>query len=432
MTARTRGRTRAVALVSAVVCAGGLSAVAAPAGAAGTPWVRHTIASGWRGADGVHLGDVNGDGRDDVTSGWEQEGIVTVSLHPGGTGAGPWPTVTVGSRLHGVEDAQFVDVDGDGALDVVSACECRRLTVHFGPTDPGRVLDPSAWESVTLAESVGFQRWIKVAIADVDGDGRADIVGGGKANPATVGWFRAPADPRDGAAWPYAAMSPVAWTMSLVPRDVDGDEDTDVVLSDRLPIIEPDGHRRYELRGSRWLENLGGGAGWVNHPIGFGGGEHKFLHIVDVDGDGGDDVLDGVSGATYNRSYLRRNTDRWLAWEVTEIPQPAGVGQYLDVAADDVDRDGDRDLVFSYSHADGDLSGVALLAAVPGGGWERREVSGPVGTKFDNVVLHDVDLDGDLDAITSEQVEQLGVIWYENPTYSSLRASRARTSSASG
>jgi hypothetical protein len=23
----------------------------------------------------------------------------------------------------------------------------------------------------------------------------------------------------------------------------------------------------------------------------------------------------------------------------------------------------------------------------------------------------------DLDAITSEQVEQLGVIWYENPTY---------------
>jgi hypothetical protein len=30
-------------------------------------------------------------------------------------------------------------------------------------------------------------------------------------------------------------------------------------------------------------------------------------------------------------------------------------------------------------------------------------------------VLSDLDEDGDLDAITSEQVEQLGVIWYENP-----------------
>ena len=52
----------------------------------GTPWERHTIAAGsatLRGSDGVHLADINGDGRFDVVSGHEQSHKVSVSLHPG-------------------------------------------------------------------------------------------------------------------------------------------------------------------------------------------------------------------------------------------------------------------------------------------------------------------------------------------------------------
>jgi hypothetical protein len=82
----------------------------------------------------------------------------------------------------------------------------------------------------------------------------------------------------------------------------------------------------------------------------------------------------------------------------------------------DLDLDGDLDLVLSHSHADGDLSGVVWLAAQQDGSWLRGEVSGSPGTKYDNVSLEDVDLDGDLDIVTSEQIDQLGVVWYENPT----------------
>ena len=378
-----------------------------------TPWTRHTVASGPRGADGVDLGDVDGDLLQDITTAWEEAGVVTVSRHPGEPSE-QWQTVPVGTGLHGVEDAVFADVDGDGNLDVVSACECRKVVVHFGP-ESSEMLDPEAWQPVVLSASLGLQRWIKVDVEDIDGDGRADIVGGGKASPASVGWFRAPADPRDGSAWTYAPMSEVGWTMSLMAMDVDEDGDVDVVLSDRIPIRYPDQTIEYGLRGSRWLENTGDGVGWVNHPIGFGRGQHKFLHVADFDGDGADDVLDGVSGASYNRTYLRRNLGQWGPWAETEIPQPEGVGQYQDVKSGDIDLDGDLDLVFSYSHADGEPSGVVWLAAAGDGTWQRGEISGPAGTKFDNVVLYDVDGDYDLDVITSEQIEQLGVVWYENP-----------------
>lgn len=385
----------------------------APAHASDTPWVRRTIAAGWRGADGVHLADANGDGQLDVATGWEEAGIVTVSLHPQGPATGPWPTVAIATRLFGVEDAVFADVDGDGRLDVVSACECRRIVVHFAPQDPLRYLEPAAWTSVVIAASTGFQRWIKVALADVDGDGRTDIVGGGKVNPASVGWFRAPANPRDGNAWTYAVASPVSWTMSLSARDLNGDGRTDILLSDRSYIINPDGTRRYDLRGSRWLEQTGNG--WENRTIGFGGGETKFLHVADYDGDGREDVLDGVSGPTYNKTFLRRNLGQWGPWQETPIPQPGNVGWYQDVKTGDLDGDGDLDLVFSYSHADGGLSGAVWLRRAAGGTYERHEISGPEGTKFDNVELVDVDGDGDLDVITTEQIEQLGIIWYENP-----------------
>jgi len=43
-------------------------------------------------------------------------------------------------------------------------------------------------------------------------------------------------------------------------------------------------------------------------------------------------------------------------------------------------------------------------------------VSGPEGVKYDLVALVDLDGDGDLDVITTEETANLGVIWYENPT----------------
>jgi hypothetical protein len=121
------------------------------------------------------------------------------------------------------------------------------------------------------------------------------------------------------------------------------------------------------------------------------------------------------------------NNGGWQSWTQVVIPEPSGVGHCQHITFANVDNAGVLDLGITYSHAGEPLSGVIWLhntgtAAAPV--WERGEISGNQngdGIKFDNLVWYDIDNDGDLDAVTSEQHEPnppgpgLGVIWYENP-----------------
>jgi hypothetical protein len=48
-------------------------------------WQRHVIDDASRGADGIRLADVNGDGLPDIAAGWEEGGTVRAYLNPGPT-----------------------------------------------------------------------------------------------------------------------------------------------------------------------------------------------------------------------------------------------------------------------------------------------------------------------------------------------------------
>ena len=82
---------------------------------------------------------------------------------------------------------------------------------------------------------------------------------------------------------------------------------------------------------------------------------------------------------------------------------------------------GRMDLVFTCEGAN-DKSGVVWLSQSPSKPltsfeWTAHEISGTEkGIKFDLIQLLDLDADGDLDVITCEERDNLGVIWYENPT----------------
>lgn len=386
-------------------------------------WARHTIDDSSLGADGVRLADINGDGRLDITSPWEQGGQVRVYLNPGPDGLRErWPAVTVG-EVGDPEDAVFVDLDADGNMDVVSSCEgvTRSMFVHWGPADRGRLLDPDAWTTEELPAASGVARWMFALPAQIDGKHGTDLIAGAKGDGAQIGWFEAPADPRDLAAWEFHALYDAGWIMTIRQQDVNLDGDPDIVATDRTG----------ERRGALWLENPGqnsvAGTRWDEHRIG-PVGEYEAMHnaVADLDADGLEDLLVAVKGEPIR--YHRRTRRQPPSWETHLIEIPAGAAGGKAVKVADVDLDGQADLIVSCEHATDGKIGVYWLdhgGDPTGAKWMPTSISGPEGFIYDLLQMTDLDGDGDLDVLTLEekgpylaegfQGRELGVIWYENP-----------------
>ena len=373
---------------------------------AGKPWRRYTIDNSSRGADGVKLIDVNTDGRPDVVTAWEEGGAIRVYYNEGRVGVrSEWPKVTVGS-VKSPEDAVFADLDADLAFDVVSACEGdeRALYIHWAPKDFDRYFDPSAWTTGLIPASKNRMMWMFVQPMQVDGRNGVDLIAGGKGPGAELGWMEAPANPRELGAWRWHPLRKAGWIMSIHTLDMDGDGDLDLLLSDR----------KGDRTGVYWLENPGRSRAatepWPEHEIGSRGSEVMFIDVADFDGDGLHDIIAAVKPReTHVHRRLSRNGRQW-ATEKISWPDTVGTAKAIRVA--DLNNDGQVDLVYSAEQAAGELRGVAWRNAKNG---TVYDISGAPGTKYDLIELYDFDADGDLDLLTTEEADGLGVVWYENP-----------------
>ncbi len=388
-------------------------------------WKRHTIDNSSRGADGVRLRDVNGDGLPDIATGWEEGGVVRVYLHPGYASAKQrWPAVTVG-EVKSPEDAVLVDLDGDGACDVVSSCEGRVRTMffHWAPRlgdqqsaaqQPPKFLDPAAWTTEAVAVTKDQQSWMFALPMDVDGRHGVDLIVGSKGAGGGIGWLESPVDARDVTLWKYHRLRDAGWIMSLEAFDMDQDGDLDIVFSDRKGI----------RRGVFWLANPGqeqarANAVWRELPIGALDREVMFLD-VQADPLGLPHIAVAVKPTSAVMFSMTRPADV-PCWDATEYKlPPTGIGTAKSVRITDFKT---GQFVFSCEQASGGRTGVVEVRPINSSESDQmtpesfsiHDISGPTGVKYDLLQLVDIDGDGDRDVVTCEERDNLGVFWYENP-----------------
>ncbi|MGF6425632.1 FG-GAP-like repeat-containing protein [Bradyrhizobium elkanii] len=129
------------------------------------------------------LADINGDGRSDII-GFGEAGTYIALASSGGFSAAKFSLSNFGQdQGWGSTDRylrKVADVNGDGRADVVGFGQAGTYVAHANPNDG---LDPAIFSLSNFGPNQGWSSADRFprSVADVNGDGRADIVGFGQA-----------------------------------------------------------------------------------------------------------------------------------------------------------------------------------------------------------------------------------------------------------
>jgi len=279
---------------------------------------------------------------------------------------GRLPDLYLYTYFYGIECTNEFNSVGSASLSLLLE---GNLTVTY-------IDEPRPFQRATLIDSALGQPWC-VQTSDVDLDGDLDVLVAARSDDA-IGWYQ---NDGTGQFGPWQAVTTEAdGVFSFVPADLDGDGDDDIlVASDEDDTLA-------------WHENTGGAFG-SRQLISTSVNGARSVVAADLDGDG---ALDAVVGSMNDDSVSWfRNLGGGAFGSRELITTTADFVLCVDAA--DMDGDGDMD-VLSASRDDRTVAWYANDGT--GGGWGRTLVS----TDLDKptfVRAADLDGDGDTDVVAT-------------------------------
>ncbi len=344
-------------------------------------WHPETLLAGYAPRTGVAAHDVDGDGLIDLIVTTDTG---TLLLH------GPdWRIAELDSKA--LHDVLVADMNGDGRPDVVGRGQ---TAFRNDPPVVELYLNMSeGWRVATVPAIEGEG----IAVADLDADGRQDIV-------LNRAWLRNSATAEDGTPSFDRHEYATAWTWphtKVATGDLDNDGRLDIVLAPAEPA-----ESRYRLSWFRqpdratdaWQENiLVADIEAVQHG----------LQLADADGDGRLDLIVSAMHQGEAPEVAVYFNDRDRPWPKQVLSRSGS----HNVQAADIDRDGDVDIFGANWSGDDDAVTLWRNQAcdVANPARVRRHVIGEIDTGKNLFVLA-ADLDGD--GYTDLAA---GPFWYRNP-----------------
>ena len=307
--------------------------------------------------EGIGLGDIDGDGDIDLAAGRRpehgDEPLILVWFENRGE-LQPWPDHEVGKSNHPIDRVEIADLNNDGRADIIVAEE----------RYPGLEPDGSLfWFEQTTSDGTS-PKWNRHAVVTQYSMNNLDI------------------------------------------GDLDFDGDIDLVTAE---------HKGHALETQWWVND--GSGGFTKSIIDLGKESHLGTQLADLDGDGDLDLV-SAGWDNFRQMHVWRNDyfDARCHWKHLsstrgELPNTNGGDQQTASLIADVNADGVGDVFITDRTITPSVVGMIYQE----GGWIRHIIDNDPLRIEAGSAAHDIDGDGDVDLVFGGESRSNEVWWWENP-----------------